>query len=224
MMKIIRAALILGLAAHWAHSGELARRCLQGDCVRLILERGVVFAQRTGEFSGKREVGPYEARGNSLVPKSEAPIRYAKTPHGWTVVVTAFLPQEFDFNAPNLRLYLFDPRGRRVVVDENYNLLGSFAAGRILHTDGEFAQISSTGDHADMVRTSVWLLPVTGPPKHVLDVHGLLGSIQEPNAGAPPGLWIYLQTYDGMHPETKGEKRAFWVWKPAEQMFQVEAR
>ena len=220
-MRVATTALIVQMATLLCHSKELSRRCLQEDCVVLTVEGGKVFAERTGEFAGKREVANYDSKGASLVPKTEAPIRFSKTPGGWTAVVTAYLPEEFDFDAPELRLYLFDPGGKRAAMDDNYSLLGSFDAGRILNTEDEFALISSTGAHAYVVRTSAWFLPASGPPKHVLDVPGLLASTQESNAG-PPGLFIYRQTYDGIHAETKGEVKEFWIWNPDRKTFALK--
>jgi hypothetical protein len=210
-MKAAFTALTVCLATLSCHGEELSRRCLQGDCVVLLLEEGKLFAERTGEFAGKREIGNYDSKGASLVPKTEAPIRFSKTQRGWTAIVTAYLPEQFDFDAPELRLYLFDPSGKRAVVDDNYNLLGDFKTGKILNTGDEFALISSTGAHAYVVRTSAWFLPTTGPPKHVLVVSGLLVSIRESNAG-PPGLLIDRQTYDGVHAETKGTVKELYVW------------
>jgi hypothetical protein len=182
----------------------------------LRVEKGKVFAERTGEFGGKREVGSYNSRAAPLVPKAEAPIRFSKTHNGWTVVVTAYFPEEFDFDAPELRLYLFDPGGKRATVDDHYNLLGTLKAGKILSTGEEFALIDSTGGHAYVVRTSAWLLPTSGPPKHVLDVPGLLARIRNDDV---PGLFIDRETYNGVHAETKGRVKEFWAWNPDQKSF-----
>ncbi len=221
-MRSLTAALIVILAATLCHGKELNRICLQGDCVVLTEEAGKVSVERTGEFAQKREVGIYEPRAASLVPQTEAPIRFSKTQNGWTAVVTAYLPEQFDFDAPELRLYLFDPRGMRAAVDDNYNLLGTFQAGRILRTPDEFALISSTGAHAYVVRTSIWLLPPLGPPKHVMDVPGLPAGTRESSA-TPPGLFIDRQTYDGIHAETKGQVKELWVWDRDKRTFTRKA-
>ena len=105
-------------------------------------------------------------------------------------------------------------------MDDNYNILGDFKAGKILHTDEEFALISSTGAHAYEVRTSVWLLPSSGPPRHVLDVPGLLTTVQ---LGRSPGLFIDRQTYDGIHAETKGQVKEFWAWNPDQKAFTLKS-
>jgi hypothetical protein len=194
---------------------ELDRRCLEGDCVILTVENGRVFAERTGEFAGKREVAKVEEAGVPFVPATEAPLNYTKTSRGWITVVSVFLPKEYDFDAPELHLYLYDAQRDRKVVSDLYNFLGSLNVGRIFHgTNAEFVQVSSTGAHAYVVRTIVWLLPAAGTPAVLLDVPGLLSRIQQATSKEPAGLWINRQTYDGVHAETKGEKPEFWMWNP----------
>ena len=65
----------------------------------LVVKQSKVFAERTGEFAGKREVGSYDSKLAALVPKTEAPTRFFKTQNGWTAIVTVYLPEEFDFDA-----------------------------------------------------------------------------------------------------------------------------
>ena len=191
---------------------ELDHRCLRADCVVLVVEKGVVFAKRTGEFSGKRKVAALDVRGIPYVSAAEAPIRYARTRTGWIAVVSAFLPSAFDFDAPELRLYIFNSQGSRVVASDNYNMLSSFHVGRLFFDDAELVQISSTGAHAYVVRTVVWLLPRKGPPKILLDVPGLVTHIECSNGSRPSGFWIDEETYDGFHAETKGHRSEFWIW------------
>ncbi len=185
-----------------------------GDCVSLIVEHGSVFTEHTGEFVGRREVAPLDRAGLRWVPANEAPIGYAKTGRGWVAVLSAFVPEEFDFDAPELRMYVFDPLGKRDLVSDNYNLLGSFNVGRIFPGDAEFVQISSTGAHSYVVLTRIWLLPPGGSPRLLVDVPGLLTGIQRPAQGQPAGFWIAVQTYDGVNAGTKGEKLEFWAWDP----------
>jgi len=199
---------------------ELDHRCLEGDCVILSVQNGKVFAERTGEFAGKREIERVDNAGIPFVPSTEAPIRYARTSRGWVAVVSAFLPKEYDFDGPELRLYIFDSQRKLKTVSNQYNFLGSFNAGRIFkNSDSEFVQVSSTGAHAYVVRTVVWLLPTLGSPVAVLDVPGLLNHVQQAATSVAAGLWIDLQTYDGMHAETKGQKTEFWRWNSDRQAF-----
>jgi hypothetical protein len=198
---------------------EIDRRCLEGDCVILTVEHGVVFAESTGDYVSKREIAKINEAGIPFVPAAEAPIRYAKTDRGWVAVVSAFLPKEFDYTAPELRVYIFDPQRNLRTASDQYNFLGSFNVGGIFHTDAEFVEISTSGSHVYVARTAVWLLPATGPPSLLLDLPGMLRRIRRATPQSAAGLWIDIQTYDGVHAETKGWRPEFWTWSPARVAF-----
>lgn len=206
------APLVFLLAGCGCFGREIDRRCLQGDCVVLNIEGRQVVARRTGEFSGKRTVGTIAPDGRPFLPPTEAPLRFANSPGGWRVILAAFLPQDFDYNAPELRLRILDPRNGRQTVVDDYNVLGSFHIGPIFETGNEFLQVSTSGPHAYITRTRVWLLPPDGSPNLLLDVPGTLIRIQTQTGAQPAGLWIDRETYDGVHAETKGRKREFWRW------------
>lgn len=183
------------------------------DCFVLGLENGKVFGELTGEIAARREIGNYDPRCKPFVPKTEAPIRCARTAAGWTAIVTAYIPEEFNLYAPRLRVYIFDPKGRRAVVSDNLSQLNSFRAGRILATTEEFVEISSMGGHVDDVRAHVWLLPTTGAPKEVLDEVGLVARDQAAVPDRPHGLWISENAAD-----TKEQRLRYWVWDGAAKM------
>lgn len=221
VLQLIPLAMLVVVSA--CSAKELDRRCLAGDCVILMIESGKVLVERTGEFAVKREVAKYDQRGAPLVPSNEAPILYAETPRGWIAIVTAFLPREFDFDAPELRVYILDSQRQQRTVADAYNLLESFHVGRIFNTNSEFVQISTTGSHAYVVRTLVWLLPESGPPTSLMDVPGLLDRIEVP-AGQPSGLWINREMYDGVRSDTKGQKPEFWKWDADRKMLILTQR
>ena len=212
-MSVRGAYLAVTMLLFSAEARELDRRCLKGDCVTLSVEGGRVFLDHTGEFADRREVGAYNAAGALLVPHSGAPIRYSKATGGDVIVVAAFLPRELDFNAPELRLYVFDSQGRQLSTDIGYTLLGSLCVGRIFRTQADFVVMSTTGAHSYVVRTTAWYLPPHGgQPRRVLEVVGLLTKVQVARGAEHAGLWIDRETYDGVNWKTKGQLPEFWAW------------
>jgi len=203
---------------------EIDRRCLQGHCVILSIENGRVLARRTGgTFTGQTVVGTFAPAGTRFVPPSEAPILHSTMRSGWHVTVSAYLPEEFDYDAPELRVRILAPLGRQETVSDEYNLLGSFHIGSIFNTDSQFLQVCTTGARAYFARSRVWLLGQSGSPELLLDVPGWLAGIETPREGKPAGLWIDRDTYDGVNAETKGHKREFWIWEEGRKTFSLAA-
>lgn len=200
---------------------EIDRRCLNGDCVVLVMEGRRVLAHRVGELSGERWIGNFAEEAVTLVGPTEAPVLYATSPMGWRAVVSAFLPAEFDYDAPELRLRIFDAKGEQRTAVDDYNILGSFHIGRIFGTEREFLLMSTTGAHSYVVRTRVWLLPRDGAPFLALEVPGALKRIQTADSGQDAGVWINREMYDGIHAETKGAKQEFWVWNDSKRTLTV---
>ena len=207
---------------------QLDRKCDQGDCLALVVENGNVLGQRTGEFSpGKLEIGKYDPKGARLVSPKEAPIMYSKTQRGWVAVVAAYIPEDV-LLWPQLRLYIFDPQGHRTTVEDLYNRIGptarpNFRMGKLFNTNSEILQVSTDGEHSYVVRTLIWLLPENGTPKLLLDAPGLVDRIQQAAAGKQAGFSIQRETYDGVHAETKGQKREFWVWDEEQKTLRMAA-
>jgi hypothetical protein len=221
------AIVVLGAVALLVFQSRLAsakivdKKCEQGKrneyCLVLRIENGKVFAKSSGgDFPGKREIGNFDSRGMSLVPSTEAPILYSRTERGWVAVVTAFVPPDFVW-WPELRLYIFDPQGKRALKQDLYISLGrpnhpNFRMGKLFNTDSELLQVSTDGEHSYVVGTFVWLLPERGTPVQLMDVTGVVSRVQEEAPKQEPGFWIERETYDGVHSETKGYKAEFWVW------------
>jgi hypothetical protein len=198
------------------------KKCVQGKlneyCLLLRVKNGKVFAESSGggDFPGKLEIGNFDSRGTSLVPSTEAPILYSRTDRGWVAVITAFVPPDFALWS-ELRLYIFDPQGKRAVTKDLYISLGrpnrpDFRMGKLFNTKSELLQVGTYGEHSYAVETFVWLLPEIGAPAQLIDVPGAVTRVQKAESGQDPGLWIDHETYDGVHSETKGFKAEFWVW------------
>ena len=169
---------------------EIDRRCSLGDCVSLLVDAGRVIARQSGELSGGRDVGSLATAGTPLVPATEAPLRVASTRNGWRAVLTAYLPGEFSYAAPELRLHLFAPKSATETTSDQYNVLGTFRTGRLFDDIHEFVAVSATGEHSYVELARVWFLRDTGVPKLILDVSGTLFGIQRAGRGRPAGVWM----------------------------------
>lgn len=188
------------------------KKCLNGDCVFLSLSDGLVFFERTGTSAGKARIGEYDSKIAGLLPPVEAALSHLDTQTGWTVVASSFLPPDFDIEAPRLRIRAVDGRGNETVMDEGHVYLHKLMSVDAFSSASRLVIHSSIGSHAYDVRTKVWILPQEGNPQLILDVVGLLESVQAANPERPPGLWIEFETYDGVDGATKGRRLSFVRW------------
>ena len=196
---------------------EIDKKCDRGDCMVLIVNNGDVQVQITGEYRAKRTVGRFDVAVRNYVPNREAPIKHMMTNNGWLVIVTVALPEAFDIAAPSLRLHMLNASTGRKLATDAYNTLNTLSAGELFGTRSNLVLISSTGEHSYVVQTRMWLVPTEGSPRLLLDVTGLVKSIQTTARGSTPGVWIERQNYDGIHSETKSKSSEFWVWSEDQQ-------
>jgi hypothetical protein len=221
---LISAALFMSFLPRDSAAAEkvIARMCFEsGECDRLVVRNDMVEFVPAGTPSGRRSVGHYVPEDQALVPQGEAPILDLKSATGWHIVVSAGFIYGGNPLGPSLAVYLFDRTGRLAQREKLQLRVESYEVGDLFGQGQEFLQITSGGEHAYVVNTYVWLLAAVGPPKLLVSAYGMLDRIQTANAAAPGGLWIAMQTYDGIHSETKGWRPQFWQWDPQHLRFDV---
>jgi hypothetical protein len=204
------AALILPCRAR---EQSIARLCASaGDCNELVVRNNVVEFVSTGLIPRRLTIGRYVPSDQPLVGKGEAPILDLSSGTDWHIVVTAGFFYGSDPTGPYLAAYLFGSRGKLWTKTKMDMSLENYGIGDLLGTAQEFLEITTGGPHAYAVHTFVWLLPRDGPPKLLLNAYGMLDRIEPAHADRPGGLWVEMQTYDGLHSETKGWRSQFWRW------------
>lgn len=187
------------------------KRCSGDDCVSLSIVGRRVFFEVHGGTAMNAEIGQHDLDAARSLPATEVGLQRANTPSGWSAVASAFLPQEFE-TEPGVRVRLMDPRGRVRTIGEGQMLLSFLRAGNLLGNGVELVLLGTTGSRAYVVETKAWHLSEGADPRLVLDCVGLPGSIQRAEGHQPAGIWLDIQTYDGINAVTKGLRRQFVKW------------
>lgn len=169
-------------------------------------------------------IGKYVGAAQSLVPRTEAPIRDLRSLRGWRIVVSSFLPRDKESDA-RLRIRFFDPDAKLRSTDEALMALEEIEVGRLFGGTDDVAVIQSNEEHSYNSMLDMWLLPERDKPQKLINgLNATLGRFSEGDNGTAPGLWIRRQTYDGIHAETKGWIDQFWRWNPAKKSLTLEKR
>ena len=206
---MILALAIFQVAAASGVPGAIDRVCgaycevlaVQGDTVRFI-----------DQWPPARTLvlGTYARTAQDLVPRPEAPISDLRSPGGWRVVASVYLDHEEDAALTHLRF--FNPSGELLGVATALPAIEQAEVGRLFGGADDVFATTSNEEHSYGSRTAIWLLPPGAPPKLLVEVQGTYERFFGPAAGETPGVTIARQTYDGVHPETKGTVREFYEW------------
>jgi hypothetical protein len=129
------------------------------------------------------------------------------------VIASTYL-DEYDDQGPFMRLRIFDPHGQ---LQQNYDgdhFLDDIEAGKLFGTSDVILSIQTGGARSYLQHTLIWLLPDAGKPKQLLEFRGALQRFQPTGSGLNglPGVWTELETFDGVHAETRGRKPEFRAW------------
>jgi hypothetical protein len=155
-------------------------------------------------------IGRYAPGYQRFVPAGEVPIRGARLPSDWLVVVSAFL--DHTEGGQELRVRMYAPDGSKQGQLDIMAVLEGLELGDVFGTGDEILAITSTEEHAYNVNTTTWLLQKAGGLKKLMDVPGVFVKATKARDGARPGMLIRRQTYDGEHADTKGWVEEFWAW------------
>jgi hypothetical protein len=119
--------------------------------------------------------------------------------------------------------WIFDPSGTlRGSLKGDY-FLDQLRIGRLFGDDTEIFAIETQSPHAYTVTTSLLLLPVADGAKVLLTENAQLNTFQSGSESGGPGVLLNVETYDGIHSETKGWKPRFWRWNPVQKTLTPEA-
>ena len=208
MTNISLMILALSLLVQGTH--EIDRLCFPAGCQSLIVSNGEVHFVEGGALSRDSLLGSYVSADQRLVPPAEVPIRDLRSKRGWHIVISAFL----DHNERDVRLRVrfLDRNSRLQTTDEILMSLENAELGNLFGGNHEILALTSNEEHAYNAHTGVWLLPDEGKPKQLLDFIGRIADFVKFSTQNTGGLRINRETYDGVHPETKGYKTEFWTW------------
>ncbi len=124
----------------------------------------------------------------------------------WTVVVSAAIP-EYGPNGPTIRLRILDSKGKVDRVCDGEMYLIRLEVGRLFGGDSEIVAVETSGSHVYTIQSAVWLLPNRGKPKELASENG---NIDRFETGPNAGVWVDLETYDGINGSSKGRKPTFF--------------
>jgi hypothetical protein len=111
-----------------------------------------------------------------------------------------------------MHLRFFGPDGSLRATGAVLSALEQSKVGNLFGVGDEMFSITSNEEHAYNAQTEIWYLPESGDPKVVLEVQGRVESLAGGRGQGVPGVAVDRQTYDGVHAETKGRVREFYVW------------
>jgi hypothetical protein len=200
---------LLAAIALW---GQGDKFCFRDQCQFLTVRQGLVRFADFPALSRDLVIGRYAQGYQRFVPAVEVPIRGARSPGGWLVVVSAFL--DHAEGGQELRVRMYAPDGSKQGQSDIMSALEGLELGDVFGTADEVLAITSTEEHAYNVNTTIWLLQKAGGPRKLMDVPGVLIKAAKARDGARSGALIRRQTYDGEHAETKGWVEEFWAWDP----------
>jgi len=209
VLKILPIALLAPLLC--AQSREFSKQCAQQYCAVLSLHSGLVTFAESGRFVPTYTVGYYVPDAQRWIPATEAPIRQTITKQGWRVVIAAAL-DEYDVYGPTMRVRVFDPTGRLQTTHDGEYHLDRVKIGNLLGTSQNVLAVVTSGPHAYSVQAAIWLLPRKGAMKLLAEVPGAIDHFQRAAPERVPGVWLQIQTYDGVNAITKGWRSEFWRW------------
>ena len=89
--------------------------------------------------------------------------------------------------------------------------------GTLFGSSDEIFAVTSNEEHAYNVQTQIWLLPRAGKPKLLLAAPGVFQHFTDGAPGNAAGVMLALQTYDGVHADTKRSVEQFYAWDPSAQ-------
>jgi hypothetical protein len=196
----------------------IARECLHEFCATISVDDGNVMFRESEDIVAPYKVGPYIKEAHRLVPSNEAPFRDITAPNMWRVVATAYLNQ-YDDQGPLIRVRLFDRRGRlRKTYSDGNHFLDDLRIGRLFGTSDIVLAIQTGGMRSYLQHTAIWLISEDDRVKQLVDVRGALESIQTKKQDLEhlPGVWIGVETFDGVNAETRGRQRRFFLWNQAQ--------
>jgi hypothetical protein len=195
-----------------AFCNQIDRVCLGGYCQTLEVENGTVRFVDPAPPSKTLVIGSYRPADQDLIPTTEASIRRLDSPHGWRIVVSAFL--DHDEDEVRLRLRFFSPDKALLKTEDVLSALEQAEIGRLLGTNDEILAITSNEEHAYNAQTQIWYLPGRGNPKLLLATESTVLKFSRGTETSAPGVTVGRETYDGVHAETKGRVPEFWAWDP----------
>jgi hypothetical protein len=226
-------AVFLVFAASAAVPGEVDRFCWKSPvtdpktgrtedvCQILAVERGSVTYIQPGFRAVV--IGKYVSGGQRFVPQAEAPIRDLRSPHGWHIVVSSFLPRDEESDAM-LRVRFFGPDGKLRGTAEVLMTLEGIEVGHLFGGSDNILALQSNEEHSYNSMTDMWLLPERGAPQELIEMNATFGKFSKGANGTRPGAWLSRETYDGVHAETKGWVDEFWAWDPARKSLTVDKK
>ena len=181
-------------------TGEVAT--YQYDALKRLSSRGI-------------DLGGYVPAAQALVPRTEAPVRDLQTPRGWRVVASVYL----DHKAMGARAHIcfFAPGGALRWTQEVMEWIEQTEIGTLFGDPDEIFAVTSNEEHAYNVQTQIWLLPRAGKPKLLLAAPGVFQHFTDGAPGNAAGVMLALQTYDGVHADTKRSVEQFYAWDPSAQ-------
>ena len=205
--------------------GEIDRSCWKSPvagsaenvCQILTVDRDMVtFIEPLRTIKLDR----YVSVAQRFVPRTEAPIRDLRSPQGWRIVVSSFLNHAE--KSAMLRVRFFDPDSHLRGKADLAMALEDIEVGRLFGGSDEIVAVQSNEEHSYNSQTDIWLLARQGAPRRLLTINATISKFSTGSNGAPPGVAIHRQTYDGIHAETKGWAEEFWVWDSANKSLTVQ--
>jgi hypothetical protein len=212
MKTILNILQVLSLAAATI-PGQVDSVCRE-YCQVLAVQGGVVkYIDQTPPAPRAFDVGSYLAGDQTILPRTEAPIRDLRSQRGWRIIASAFLRHDGDNEGePAVRIRFYDSHGSEPLTDDVLESLQRFSVGRPFGGEDEIFVVTSGEEHSYNVETELWYLPENGKPKRLVWLRGVFEAFAR--AGQVPGVSVGRQTYDGEHAETKGVVREFYIWDP----------
>ena len=168
-------------------------------------------------------IGKYAVAAQRFVPRTEAPIRDVRSPHGWHIVVSSFLGRGEEQSA-TLRIRFFGPDGESRGTAEVLMTLEEIEMGYLFGGTDCILAIQSNEEHSYNSMANIWLLPERGNARQLIEMNATLGRFSKGDNGSRSGTWIRRQTYDGVHAQTKGWANEFWVWNSAKKLLTLEKK
>jgi hypothetical protein len=213
MLSMMRLACSYLIFVGLTRGEEPIKKCAGGDCAELTIESGSVVFRSSGQVS-ERTVGPYLSADQHLVPNQELPIQEIKSQDGWRVIVTVSL-SNYDFIGPIDCFWIFDPSGNKRIRLKGDYFLDQMKIGHLFDEQTDILAIETQGPHAYTVTSSLYLLSVSEGLTLLLKKNAQLKEFYSLENSSAPGVRLNVETYDGVHSETKGWKLCFWRWNPA---------
>lgn len=121
------------------------------------------------------------------MPRTEAPIRDLRSPSGWHIVASAFLPHDEEDPDATLRVRFFGRDGKLRATEEAMIALQGVGVGYLFGGPADIFALQSNVEHSYNSTTSLWLLPVQGGPQQLIGSNATLGKFSKGENGTRPG-------------------------------------